>query len=224
LAQSIGGGGGNGGFSFAGTLAIPTGNSLNMAASLGGFGAGGGNADVVIVNSTGIISTTQDHASGVVAQSLGGGGGNGGLSVAGVFNFSSKNNTPSITASVGGLGGAGGFAADVTVTRNGATTTVGDFSDGIVAQSIGGGGGNGGLSVAGSLGGPDSKQISASVGGFGGPGSFAQDATVINTGAITTGSITFQQQQLAVVGAPVFVTVPVVTGNGADGILVQSIG
>jgi len=65
------------------------------------------------------------------------------------------------------IAGAGG---NVNVTRTGDTSTVGDSSVGILAQSIGGGGGDGGLSIAGSIGGPDAKQISASVGGFGGPG------------------------------------------------------
>ena len=223
LAQSIGGGGGEGGFSFAGTVSVPTGNSFSMSASLGGFGGSGGDAGSVTVNSTGIISTTGNNASGTVAQSLGGGGGNGGLSVAGTFNFASQNNVPSITASVGGFGGSGGAADVVNVTRTGATQTIGDLSYGLLAQSIGGGGGNGGLSVAGSIGGPDAKQISASVGGFGGPGSNAADVTVHNTGAITTGSVTMQQEQLAQLGT-VFATVKVVTGTGSDGILAQSIG
>ena len=223
LAQSIGGGGGNGGFSFAGTLSFPSSNSLNLSASLGGFGGSGADASTVTVNSTGIISTMGDEASGVVAQSLGGGGGNGGLSVAGNFSFASQNNVPSITASVGGFGGAGGAAGIVDVTRIGATTTLGDSSVGILAQSIGGGGGNGGLSIAGSIGGTDAKQISASVGGFGGPGSSGGNVTVDNTGAITTGSITMGNEQLAMPGT-VIVQVPVVTGNSSDGILAQSIG
>ncbi len=223
LAQSVGGGGGNGGFSFAGTVAVPDGKSLSLSASLGGFGGTAADAGIVTVDSTGIIATMGNNASGVIAQSLGGGGGNGGLSVAGTFNFASAGNIPSITASVGGTGGAGGAAGDVHVTRVGATQTIGDKSYGIVAQSIGGGGGNGGLSVAGSIGTKDAKQISASVGGFGGPGSGAGAVTVNNTGAITTGSITTQQEQLAQVGT-VLVPVSVVTGNGSDGILAQSIG
>ncbi len=238
LAQSIGGGGGNGGFSFAGTLSIPEGNSFTLSASLGGLGGSAGNAGTVDVTSTGIISTEANNASGVVAQSLGGGGGNGGLSVAGSFNFASSNNVPSITASVGGTGGAGGAGNNVSVTRTGATTTVGDYSFGILAQSIGGGGGNGGLSVAGSLGGANSKQISASVGGFGGAGSSAGSVTVANTGDILTGSSTTQTEQLVDIGG-ITVLVPastgmtntgtptdvtVVTGRNADGILAQSIG
>ncbi len=223
LAQSIGGGGGNGGFSFAGTVSVPTGNSFSLSASLGGFGGAGGDADQVSVVSTGIISTAGNNANGVSAQSIGGGGGNGGLSVAGAFNFASGNKVPSITASVGGTGGAGGAGKDVSVTRSGETVTVGDGSVGILAQSIGGGGGNGGLSVAGSIGGPDSKQVSASVGGFGGAGSEAGSVTVKNTGNITTGSSSIQEQQIAEVGT-VFQQVTVVTGRDSDGILAQSIG
>ena len=128
------------------------------------------------------------EANGLVAQSLGGGGGNGGISVAGNFDFASQNNVPSITASVGGFGGPGGTGNSVTVTRVGDTTTIGDYSIGILAQSIGGGGGSGGLSVAGSIGGTDAKQITASVGGFGGAGSNAGNVDVTNTGNITTGT------------------------------------
>ncbi len=223
LAQSVGGGGGNGGFSFAGTLSVPEGNSFSLSASLGGFGGLAGDAGTVTVASTGIISTLGNHADGVVAQSLGGGGGNGGLSVAGTFNFASSNNVPSITASVGGFGGSGGAGKAVGVTRIGDTSTIGDASVGILAQSIGGGGGNGGLSVAGSIGGPDSKQISASVGGFGGVGSEAGTVTVNNTGNISTGSSSIQQQQVAELGT-IFQPVTVVTGKDSDGILAQSIG
>ena len=223
LAQSIGGGGGEGGFSFAGTVSVPTGNSFSLAASLGGFGGSGGDAGKVTVASTGIISTKGNNADGVVAQSIGGGGGNGGLSLAGTFNFASDNNVPSITASVGGSGGAGGAGKDVSVMRIGDTVTVGDKSVGIFAQSVGGGGGNGGMSLTGAFGGPDAKQISASVGGFGGPGSGAGVVTVNNTGNITTGSSSIQDQQIAQVGT-VFQQVTVLTGQDAHGILAQSIG
>ena len=224
LAQSIGGGGGNGGFSFAGTVSVPTGNSFSLAASLGGFGGSGGDAGVVTVDSAGSIVTSGAHANGVVAQSLGGGGGNGGLSIAGNFNFASSNNTPSVTASVGGFGGSGGAANSVAVMRAGTIRTVGDDSFGILAQSIGGGGGNGGMSITGSIGGADSKQFSASVGGTGGAGSGAGAVVVHNTGAITTGSITQQQQRIAALGAPAYQTADVVTGNGSSGIVAQSIG
>ncbi|GAA0581021.1 hypothetical protein [Rhizomicrobium electricum] len=223
LAQSIGGGGGNGGFSFAGTVMMSSSKGFAVSASLGGLGGNGANSDTVTVNSTGLISTSGKHASGVVAQSVGGGGGNGGISVAGSFNASASSTNASLTASVGGKGGAGGAASDVLVTRNGAITTLGDDSVGIAAQSIGGGGGNGGLSIAGSIGGPDAKQITASVGGFGGPGSEAGNVRVRNTGTITTGKIATQKIQIAAVGE-VYIDALVEYGNGSAGILAQSIG
>jgi uncharacterized protein YhjY with autotransporter beta-barrel domain len=223
LAQSIGGGGGNGGFSLAGTVMMSSAEGFAVSASLGGFGGDGANSSTVTVNSTGLISTLGDHASGVIAQSIGGGGGNGGISIAGSFNASASSTNASLTASVGGMGGAGGAGSDVSVTRNGAITTLGDYSDGIAAQSIGGGGGDGGLSVAGSIGGPDAKQISASVGGFGGPGSEAGNVFVRSTGAITTGKIENKTIQIAAVGE-VYITVPVEYGDNANGILAQSIG
>ena len=239
LAQSIGGGGGDGGFSMAGSFAVTDGKSLNLAASLGGFGANGGDAGSVSIDSTGAISTAGKHANGVLAQSIGGGGGNGGLSVAANINACAGcGSVPMFSASVGGLGGAGGKADDVTVVRDGATWTVGDSSVGILAQSIGGGGGNGGLSVAGSIGGTDAKQISASVGGFAGDGSSAGQVKVDNTGNITTGSVTSRSVEMYDTDANgEFVdadddgnadksmhTVTVRTGQDSAGILAQSIG
>ncbi len=128
------------------------------------------------------------HAVGVLAQSIGGGGGNGGISVALALNASVASTGPNsdISASVGGFGGAAGNASTVQVTRNGSITTLGDYAIGILAQSIGGGGGNGGLAVSGSVGGTDAKSFSASVGGFGAGGGTGGLVTVDNTGAITT--------------------------------------
>jgi hypothetical protein len=225
LAQSIGGGGGSGGFSFAGTIAVPDGKSFNMSASLGGFGGSGGDAGIVGVSSVGRITTNGNNAPALAAQSIGGGGGNGGLSVAGTFNFASESqgNIPSITVSMGGFGGSGGAGNDVEINRNGDTATLGDDSSGILAQSIGGGGGNGGLSVAGSIGGKDAKQVSASVGGFGGDGSSAGHVAVSNHGNILTGSATMQEMQIAALGT-VVEEVKVVTGRNSNGILAQSIG
>ncbi len=59
-----------------------------------------------------------NDANGVAAQSIGGGGGNGGLSVAGTFNFGTDNKIPSFTAAVGGNGGSGGAGGVVNVTRD----------------------------------------------------------------------------------------------------------
>ena len=76
-------------------------------------------------------------ATGIVARSVGGGGGNGGFSIgAGVSQAKSAN------SSVGGTGGLGGVGLDVTVTNKstGLIFTNGAMAYGIQAQSIGGGG------------------------------------------------------------------------------------
>ncbi len=53
---------------------------------------------------------------------------------------------PTLSASyaMGGKGGTGQSAAEVTVTNNGLLVTGGDGAHGVLAQSIGAGGGNGG--------------------------------------------------------------------------------
>src|SRR5690606_4078157 len=91
VAQAIGGGGGNGGTASASDLmlAMPTGTgvsvSFNFQAAMGGNGGSGQNAcgsgDCVVgVNLTGgtSVTTLGDGSHGVLAQSVGGGGGNGG--------------------------------------------------------------------------------------------------------------------------------------------------
>ena len=91
------------------------------------------------------LSNPRDRSYGLLAQSVGGGGGDGGFSVAG-----------GISTGPGrlGLGGSGGVAgrgnAMWTVTSS-AITTHGQDSHGLFVQSVGGGGGSGGFSVAGGL-------------------------------------------------------------------------
>ncbi len=67
--------------------------------------------------------------------------------------------------SIGGFGGAAGEAGDVYVTNNGKVGTIGDGSTGVFAQSVGGGGGSGGMAVSAALGGAKSKNISIALGG-----------------------------------------------------------
>jgi hypothetical protein len=81
---------------------------------------------VVTVSNTGTLSTSGADSQGILAQSIGGGGGNGGTS-GGTFSF-------------GGTGGGGGTGGNVTVS-NGGSITLGVNSVGIQAQSVGGGGG-----------------------------------------------------------------------------------
>ncbi len=157
LAQSIGGGGGSGGFSASGGL----GGRAGVGVSLGGSGDSGGNAGAVSVNtaykySSGapLLSTLNtlgawtyqtagERSNGILAQSIGGGGGNGGFSLGGGIGAQ-----VGIGVSVGGMGSGAGNASTVNVTSVQNIHTSGKFSNAILAQSIGGGGGNGGFSAA----------------------------------------------------------------------------
>ncbi|MHA7776952.1 autotransporter outer membrane beta-barrel domain-containing protein [Roseibium sp. M-1] len=116
IAQSIGGSGGTGGI------------GAGLLLGLGGDGGAGGSAGEAIVNNTGVIVTQGYGSNGIIVQSLSGGGG-----VAGVNGG---------VLSIGGQAGAGSNGARAYATNNGNVTTSGDASIGIVAQSIGGGGGS----------------------------------------------------------------------------------
>jgi uncharacterized protein YhjY with autotransporter beta-barrel domain len=188
VAQSIGGGGGTGGF--AGSLAMTIGTGAAFGVSVGGTGGGGGNALAVDVTSTAAtISTLGDGAHGIFGQSIGGGGGDGGFAFSGAFGFGGETNV-NVAVTVGGHGGDGGSGGTVDVDNQTAITTHGVQSHGIFAQSIGGGGGNGGLAVSGTLGLSESSgNVGVTVGGFAGNGSIANTVTISNSGAIvTTGS------------------------------------
>ena len=165
-AQSIGGGGGNGGFAFAGSV----GEGFSAAVALGGTGGAGGDAGTVLVQQHGNITTTRGPANGIFAQSVGGGGGNGGGSIAAALSGGK-----SVSFAMGGKGGSGGIGNTVDVNYVGDLQVNGDHSNGIFAQSVGGGGGNGGFSAAVSLG---SVAASFALGGDGGTGSESSDVTV----------------------------------------------
>jgi hypothetical protein len=196
LAQSIGGGGGNGGLSIAGTISGQTGG---LGVSVGGNGGNGGSAAKVTVSSGANIVTTGDKAAGLVAQSIGGGGGNGGMSLSGAI---SGSNAKTMTFSLGGAAATGGSGGAVAVT-NARNITTGNKNDpgnvddpidnahGILAQSIGGGGGNGGFAGAltlGLQGESTTVNVALAIGGTGGSAGTGGAVTVSNTGApeITT--------------------------------------
>jgi hypothetical protein len=187
FAQSLGGGGGNGtsiiSANFAGTS-----DSASVGINIGGSGGNGGSSGNVTVTNASAIETRGANSDGVFAQSIGGGGGNGGLVIAtnGVLGATSFTSTPLVT--LGGSGGTGEHAGDVTVTNSGTIFTRGNGSNGILAQSIGGGGGNAGIgvgltnnlattAVAGVL--------SAAFGGSGGDGGQGGAVTVHHSGDIT---------------------------------------
>ncbi|WP_143705462.1 autotransporter outer membrane beta-barrel domain-containing protein [Pollutimonas subterranea] len=171
IAQSIGGGGGTAG-SASGLFSV--GGSVNNS--------GSNDADTVTVT-IGSVDTTGDGSIGILAQSVGGSGGSGGSGAG-------------ITA-VGGSGESGGSGGAVTVDPGTNITTLGDYALGVVAQSIGGGGGNGGHSLA------ISTAIPAvSIGGSAASASSGSKVTIQNSlaGKVST------------------------SGNGSIGILAQSIG
>ncbi len=159
FAQSIGGGGGDGGKSSSGKDGI---------LSVGGFGGASGDGGSVAIDNlfTGQIVTLGNAAYAIFGQSIGGGGGNGGSSGA--------------IIGIGGYGGASGDGGTVKITNAGFIVTTGEFSHGVVGQSIGGGGGEqtgGGGSVSGAK---------IAIGGGGGAFGAGGAVTINNLGSITT--------------------------------------
>ncbi len=220
LAQSVGGGGGAGGFSLG--AAVTAFGGLNF--SMGGDGGNGNGGGAVDVNNTGAIATLDEYSHGIVAQSIGGGGGAGGASGTAMVNFSSLIPVPpqipitgsaNFAVSVGGDGGYGGAGGTVNVHNVGQVSTYDDFSVGIYGQSVGGGGGDGGRSVAATAnislpeapsGGGSQPQMEVQVdfalamGGDGGNGNSGGNVEVVNSGALDT------------------------TGDSSHGIFAQSVG
>lgn len=159
VVQSIGGGGGDGGASSALSATIGYGRAMTGAGNQvytadvsvavgGGGGASGDGAAATFISgqTTGgkvSISTYGDFADGVLVQSIGGGGGNGGTGSGTTQNWGSNVNA-SVGVGVGGSGKAGGQggSADATLYSGTLVTTYGSSAHGIVAQSVGGGGGN----------------------------------------------------------------------------------
>jgi autotransporter-associated beta strand protein len=204
IAQSIGGGGGNGGHS----VAIGTGVggpketwNVNSSMSVGGFGGSGGSGGRVDVGNHGSVTTRDDDSHAVLAQSVGGGGGNGGSAFTASIATGAANEGRSMnnSFSLGGFGGNGNLGGDLEVLNHGVLTTTGDNADGIRVQSVGGGGGSGGtargmnlLLKAGSAtlekghsAGANWK-FQAQVGGFGGTGNHGGAVEVTNHGTVIT--------------------------------------
>ena len=175
LAQSVGGTGGNGGYS----LGQGVYTSAGVTANIGGGGGVGGKGDTVYAINTGSITTSDSQSTGIVAQSIGGSGGNGGLAAGGGLSQSA-----SLTLNMGGSGGSGGQGLDVHVDNSGVISSTGSSSMGILAQSIGGSGGNGGSTIGWSVG--TGTAFTANVGGAAGSGNQSSEVTVSNSNAVTT--------------------------------------
>ena len=221
LAQSIGGGGGNGGAAKAASLTLPTGDTvpfeLGIDVAVGGAAGNASSGNTVTINDAGQIATGGDASYGVLAQSIGGGGGNGGDSTATSDAIQGTAPTGQITLALGGSGGGGGSGGTVNVTLgadsncggcNGQIYTFGQNATAILAQSVGGGGGTGATGNAAdnapNLGGNTgtSLNVSVGVGGSGGNGGSGGSVTVTNDAGSTIATF----------------------GSGSQGILAQSIG
>ncbi len=214
LAQSVGGGGGAGGTNITGSFSFnltekkfSTGLSFGAA---GKTGAGGGDADAVTVTETlgsgataMYISTEGVNSAGILAQSIGGGGGAGGITFKGGLSVTSMSYLPSLSFNSGGGGGTGGSAGAVSVTGVSSIQTLGESSPGILAQSVGGGGGSGGISIGVSAEGSISiiEGLNVTMGGNGGSGGDADSVTVTSGGGFIT-----------------------TAGNSSSGIVAQSVG
>ena len=160
FAQSIGGGGGNAGASYTDSIGNGKLNkSPERNMSIGGEGGSGNvSGDVYILN-TGSIEVFGDNSYGIFAQSIGGGGGNGGVAgrnpdleaePIGPLGID-PTNFPDPTVNnfaVGGAGGEGADSGNVVVDHLGSIVAHGDNSYGIFAQTIAGGGGTMGASLA----------------------------------------------------------------------------
>jgi hypothetical protein len=153
LAQSIGGGGGNAGFGSANTKAFGTGTTASLKITQGATGGGGGDGGDVIINlypGNG-ITTYGSGADGVIAQSIGGGGGTsqgGSFDLGASFSAGGVSFSPGLALTQGATGGTASDGGSVSVNLAAPIITYGGGADGVVAQSIGGGGGMGGSSGA----------------------------------------------------------------------------
>jgi len=166
LAQSIGGGGGNGA------------NAKGIFVAVGGRGGAGGNGGGINLAIDGSVTTLGEHSAALIAQSIGGGGGNGG---------SAKSVGILIDVGIGGAGGNSGSGGTVGVdlAPSGSISTVGNNSAGMILQSVGGGGGSGGGSFSGSV--SSALDINYSMGGAGAGGGLGGAVTGTNEGSIVTG-------------------------------------
>jgi hypothetical protein len=219
LAQSIGGGGGDGGdakaTSNAGKALVPIDIQDVVGGTIGSYGSG----EAVSIGNAGLVVTTGADGDAILAQSIGGGGGTTGAGDG--TSTSSISMKATLGASDMPVSGQrpvpGGNGGTVSVSNTGSALTLGDGASGMIAQSIGGGGGR----VGGGAGNSGSSPFSATVrlGESGGLGASGLGATTTVVNATNGGSIlTFGAD------APGIVAQSIGGGGGLFGKAVSSIG
>jgi uncharacterized protein with beta-barrel porin domain len=186
FTQSVGGGGGNGTVSTAGFV------------SLGGDGGSSGNGGDLNLTNTGTIATSGHNSEGILAQSIGGGGGSASTETAGA-----------LFSTAGGSGGSAGHGGAIDIVSSDLITTSGINSSGIFAQSIGGGGGNGGNASTIGFSIPFLFTFGISAGGDGGSGGSGSTVAIANDGDIITNGLNSQGILAQSIGGG--------GGNGANG-------
>ncbi|WP_269615698.1 autotransporter outer membrane beta-barrel domain-containing protein [Prochlorococcus marinus] len=212
LAQSVGGGGGNGGFNVSAGVAFSSGISGGVSVGLGGSAGSGGNAGTVDVTVNNEVITNKDNSNGIIAQSIGGGGGKGAFDVSSTITGGTKSGALSV--GLGGSGGDGGDSSDVNADVTGDITTSGKTSIGLLAQSVGGGGGAGGFSVTSSFSGSSTASFGGSV-NIGGSGGGGGNSTNVNV-TKKVGNIETKKQD-----SPAVVAQSIAGGGGIGAIAVD---
>ncbi|MVW72385.1 autotransporter outer membrane beta-barrel domain-containing protein [Bordetella sp. 15P40C-2] len=198
IAQSIGGGGGTAGTARAFSFSASTGYDVSLAISIGRSGGDGGSGGEVKVDNQSAVRTQGEHATGLLAQSIGGGGGLGGGAASRAVAYGATSFAGVL--SIGGKGGSGGDGGAVEVKQSGDIATAGNGAIGLIAQSIGGGGGAGGLTHGDTR--ADNGRVAIVIGRKGGDGG---NAGTVSLTQAASGTI-------------------VTSGIASDGVLVQSVG
>jgi len=194
VLQTIGGGGGIGGADQDAVAGV--GFTVNVGVGgTGGSGGAGGDLNLTLDEQS-TIKTTGLDAHGVLLQAISGGGGAGGAASGATYNLSDMSDVPvkvNLDIAIGGVGGSSLAPGKITVSNAGTIETAGAGSFGLVLQSIGGGGGHGADSTAGSNSWGDGGQnpevamnVSASVGGRGGAAGDGDSIELNSSGSITT--------------------------------------
>src|SRR5690606_11052429 len=182
VAQSVGGGGGDGGVNITGSISLtrPGGGAVAgraVSIGIGGFGGDGGDAGAVNL-------TIRPPGADRVQVSAAGGAG---VNITGQHSLTRPGGGAlagrAESIGIGGFGGDGGDAGAVnlTILPPGAdrvqVSAIGDGSIAAMAQSLGGGGGNGRINVSGSI--TLDGQLTAGSGGLGGDGGLGRDVTAV---------------------------------------------